>query len=337
MSPYDEIARVLEQARGFSRSLRSKELARQFESISGNWQRMIDLATATSGVIDRTNALSTWNAGAMRDRLTQLQIPESTLRAMVSRLTVAARLYEGIDSDFMTKFIGLPAVEIQEFQTSVCRMAAGYATITESMTTPADIAHLPSFVVPDAAREVFVTGHAAKQLRISERAETERDPSELQLVAQIEEETTECIALLEAVDPGLARPYLGACHALRGANPDRGRHVLSSLRELWNHLLRRIAPDEEVLEWVPKDDKELLHNGKPTRRARILFVCRDLNHGPLSEFVAQDAHAWVALFNLLNRMHQLEPSASDAQLRAVLLRTDSWLTYILQIWNETQT
>ncbi len=272
----------------------------------------------------------------MRDRLAQLQIPESMLRAMASRLTVAARLYEEIDFQLMGESVGLARVELQNLQTSFRRMTAGYAKIAESVTSPSDIAHLPSFALPDATRELFVTGHAAKVLRISEKAEPEQDPSELQLVAEIEDETSECIALLEAVDPGLARPYLGARHALRGANPDRGRHVLASLRELWNHLLRRIAPDEEVLEWVLKEDDELLHNGKPTRRARILFVCRDLNHGPLSEFVAQDAQALVALFNLLNRMHQLEPSASDAQLRAVLLRTDSWLTYILQIWNETQ-
>ncbi len=48
--------------------------------------------------------------------------------------------------------------------------------------------------------------------------------------------------------------------------------ILASLREFWNHLLRRLAPDELVMKWVPEDDKDLLKDGQPTRRARF-YMC----------------------------------------------------------------
>jgi len=40
--------------------------------------------------------------------------------------------------------------------------------------------------------------------------------------------------------------------------------------------------------------------------------------------------------DFFNRVHELDPELTDEQLRALLLRTDSWLTYILQIWKGTR-
>lgn len=75
----------------------------------------------------------------------------------------------------------------------------------------------------------------------------------------------------------------------------------------------------------------LLHEGKPTRRARVLYVCRNLNNDPLTDFLMRDAWATVKMIELFNRVRELETALTDEQLRAILLRTDSWLMYILQI------
>jgi len=104
---------------------------------------------------------------------------------------------------------------------------------------------------------------------------------------------------------------------------------------LWNHLLRLLAPDERVLSWLSTDDKDLLHEGRPTRRTRVLYICRGLNFEPLSDFVVQDTHALVKLVEFLNRVHELDRELTDEQLRALLLRTDSWLLYILRIYKGT--
>lgn len=79
------------------------------------------------------------------------------------------------------------------------------------------------------------------------------------------------------------------------------------------------------------NQKDLLHEGKPTRRARVLYVCRELNNAPLSDFLMHDTRALVKMIELFNRVHELETALTDEQLRAILLRTNSWLMYILQI------
>lgn len=212
-------------------------------------------------------------------------------------------------------------------------MAASYGGLAESLREISDITRLPAFVLPGATREIYTTSFALETLRPWDDWDEDEAETEIQLVAEAELETSGCIALLQQVDPELARPYIGARDALYGNNADRARHILSSLRELWNHLLRRLAPDDLVATWIPgvSNQKDLLHEGKPTRRARVLYVCRELNNDPLTDFLIHDTRALVKLIELFNRVHELETELTDEQLRAILLKTDSWLMYILQI------
>lgn len=104
---------------------------------------------------------------------------------------------------------------------------------------------------------------------------------------------------------------------------------------MWNHLLRRLAPDDLVAAWIPgvPKQKDLLHEGKPTRRARVLYVCWELNNDPLTDFLVHDTRARVKLIELFNRVHELETELTDEQLRAILLRTDSRLIYYFKfLW-----
>ncbi len=132
--------------------------------------------------------------------------------------------------------------------------------------------------------------------------------TEIQLVTEAEREISGCITLLHQVDPGHARPYTGAWKTLHNNNADRARHILSSLRELWRHLLRRLVPDDLVFAWIPGmlNHKGLLHDDKPTRRARVLYVCRDLNNSPLTDLLICDTVSLVKLIELFNRVHELD-------------------------------
>ena len=248
------------------------------------------------------------------------------------RLTVAERLFAGIDLEAPRLAVALQEPAFSKLQEVISGVTLKYERLADSIRSLHDLTHLPAFTLPGATREVFAIGHALQSIYITDQPESGSDESEVQLVAEMEQEASGCIALLQAVDPSLALPYIGARDALRGSNPDRARHVLSSLRELWGHLLRRLAPDDRVLTWATSDDKELLHEGRPTRKARILYVCRSLNHHPLTDFVVQDTRALVKLVELFNRVHELDSELTDEQLRALLLRTDSWLMYILEIW-----
>ena len=243
-------------------------------------------------------------------------------------------LYSAIEFDLFRQKKEISYQSITGFEHALSNVTAGYERLGRSFQTLADITHLPSFVLPGAAQEIFIGGYAAKQVCITDEV-VEDDTDTQELTAEIRKETAECHSLLLDIAPALARPYVGARDAFNSNNADRTRHILSSLRELWSHLLKHLAPDEAVLKWIPGNNLELTYQGRPTRKARVLYVCRNLNHEPLSDFVFHDTQALVKLMDFLNRVHELEPTMSDAQLNAILLRTESWIMYLIKIHKTT--
>ncbi len=267
-------------------------------------------------------------------QLSQLQASAKLALCDVSlQLVATERFMAGIDFEAMRNRFQIEKSFISGLQSSTARAVASYGNLAESIREISDITRLPAFVLPGATREIYATSFALETLRPWDERDEEEAETGIQLVAEAELETSNCIALLQQVDPGLARPYIGAREALDGNNADRARHILISLRELWNHLLRRLAPDNLVAPWIPgvANQKGLLHEGKPTRQARVLYVCREIDNDPLTDFLVHDTRALVKLIELFNRVHELKTKLTDEQLRAIVLKTDSWLMYILQI------
>ncbi|CUR48861.1 hypothetical protein [Alloalcanivorax xenomutans] len=327
-----EVSRVLEM---------SGAAARMQEIISANqhWQELIEQTTAASRIADSLAAHQSWLERldfVQHDfsHISQLQASAKLALCDTSlQLTATERLMAGVDFEVIRNRFQIEMPVIAGLESSIAHVASSYGSLAESLREISDITRLPAFVLPGATREIYTTSFALETLRPWDERDEEEVETEIQLVAEAELETSGCIALLQQVDPGLARPYIGARDALHDKNADRARHILSSLRELWNHLLRRLAPDDLVAAWIPGvlNQKDLLHEGKPTRRARVLYVCRELNNDPLTDFLMHDTRALVKLIELFNRVHELETDLTDEQLRAILLKTDSWLMYILQI------
>ncbi len=329
-----EISRALEMS---GAAARVKEIA----SANQHWQEVIKQATASSRIAESLHAAHRSWLDQLKPlqqeffQLSQLQASAKLALCDTSlQLTTTERLMAGIDFEAIRSRFQIEMPVISGLESSIAHVAASYGGLAESLREISDITRLPAFVLPGATREIYTTSFALESLRPWDERDEEDAETEIQLVAEAELETSGCIALLQQVDPGLARPYIGARDALHGNNADRARHILSSLKELWNHLLRRLAPDESVAVWIPgiPNQKDLLHEGKPTRRARVLYVCRELNNDPLTDFLMHDTRALVKLIELFNRVHELETELTDEQLRAILLKTDSWLMYILQIW-----
>ncbi len=329
----------LEISRAFEMS---GAMARIQEIVSANqhWQDLIKQATATNRIAESLSAAHQSWLDTIKpiqhdfSHLSQLQASAKLALCDTSlRLSATERLMAGIDFEAIRSRFQIEMPVISGLESSIAHVAASYGNLAESLRGISDITRLPAFVLPGATREIYTTSFALETLRPWDERDEDEAETEIQFVAEAELETSGCIALLQQVDPGLARPYIGARDALYGNNADRARHILSSLRELWNHLLRRLAPDDLVAAWIPgvSNQKDLLHDGKPTRRARVLYVCRELNNEPLTDFLMHDTRALVKLIELFNRVHELETALTDEQLRAILIRTDSWLMYILQI------
>jgi hypothetical protein len=347
LSVIEQMERTLEPIRRqqleISRALElSGAAARIQEIVSANqhWQDLIKQATATSRITESLSAAHQSWLDTIKpiqhdfSQLSQLQASAKLALCDTSlRLAATERFMAGIDFEAIRGRFQIEMPVIAGLESSIAHVAASYGGLAESIREISDITRLPAFVLPGATREIYTTSFALETLRPWGDRDEDEAETEIQLVAEAELETSGCIALLQQVDPGLARPYIGARDALYGNNADRARHILSSLRELWNHLLRRLAPDDLVAAWIPgvSNQKDLLHEGKPTRRARVLYVCRELNNDPLTDFLMHDTRAVVGMIELFNRVHELETALTDEQLRAILLRTDSWLMYILQI------
>lgn len=169
----------------------------------------------------------------------------------------------GIDFEAIRSRFQIEMPVISGLESSIAHVAASYGNLAESLREISDITRLPAFVLPGPPVKSTPRVSRSRPYALGMNGMRTRPKTEIQLVAEAELETSGCIALLQQVDPGLARPYIGARDALYGNNTDRARHILSSLRELWNHLLRRLAPNDLVAAWIPgiANQKDLLHEG----------------------------------------------------------------------------
>ena len=286
---------------------------RRLESLSqvhASWtNRVLASANQLAHVEDyaKKSLFSSFNLAVTAEQFSARIELESVRKAFKNQETAVSRLVSSFDS-----------------------LSPRYRELTRCAESLTDFTALPSFVLPSASRELLTAGHAVASLSPDSDGADE-DEEQVAVLGDVRDATSSVHKLLGGVDPALAKLYQGAREALFGGSVDRARHVLASLRELWNHLLRTLAPDEEVLPWTVGKDKAFMHNGKPTRRARLSYVCREINHDPLSDFLDSDTKAFLDYISFLNRVHAIEPGLSDGQLDALMLRTDSWLTFIVQV------
>src|SRR5712691_2518278 len=74
------------------------------------------------------------------------------------------------------------------------------------------------------------------------------------------------LQVLGGLNSALPKLWLGAMLASMSTNPDRVRHVATSLRELVMHVVRILAPDHVVMSRQASSTEMV--NGRPTRAAR---------------------------------------------------------------------
>ena len=342
-SAYAQIRSLVEPLRRLNDQLGRSSLAsrRMIDVIQANqnWRHIIEQPTTASRLVeDVTRVHRTWlrDFKSARDQAAALEVSAKlSLGKMAYQLTVSERMFARMDISTIPQPIALPENAILNLRALTDDLTETYRKLTESFRTFTDITHLPKFLLPSATREVVVANHAVDNLGESDETESEPDSPEHVLVKGSIEETSNCVALLRIVDPQLVEMYVGAGVALREGKPDSSRHILSSLRELVNYLLRTIAPDKCVLAWIPRGNGNWLHEGKPTRKARLRYLCREIDHGPMDDFVVADTKAMVEFIEIFNRVHQTKIELSDQQLHALLHRTASFVTFLVTIWKES--
>ena len=257
------------------------------------------------------------------------EIAKITLSDTSHHLATMELLWAGIDYNALARALNVQQSIMDNVKNSMSSFTASYRNLTESFESVADVVTQPSFVLPGATQEVSTTGYA---LAVLHSLEDEAGTDHVDFGLEGASEDSDLVALLEGLGIGLVDTYRGAVQALNGDNPDRSRHVLSSLRTLVDHLLRKLAPNGKVREWiVDRGYHSYLDNGRTTRRAQILYMSKDIEAEPLTKFIEADTKTVEELYTLYNRLHSLGTGISDSQLRAIELRTASYLKYILRV------
>lgn len=231
---------------------------------------------------------------------------------------------------------GFAAGDIYEVRSSFFTLTSSYRALMQSFeenellipSFPPIISQGPSIEVFTSANTMgAISNTLAEELLYESESQAEHDLTE-KIEASLDE-------LLTALDTTLRDVWRGAKMALHSDNPDRMRHVVVSLRELVNHVLHRIAPNDEIERWTT--DHIHFHDGRPTRAARVLYICRGINHGPFADFISADVKASIACFDLFQRgTHELCIMFSECQIKTLVFRTESLLRFLLLTYQVTK-
>ena len=201
-----------------------------------------------------------------------------------------------------------------------------FGSLAEDLTRitrlPPKVVPLPSVELYNSNRvlEVFSDEHAAPELQ-----------EEYQYVAdegtQVPEDSLEF--LLSELDPGLIRMWRGIEDALTSESEDKVRHFFASGRELFTHVVHKLAPDDEVKEWT--GDPNHFHENRPKRKTRMLYICRAIDNKHFSNFVDKDISAVMALSDLFQGgVHSITTDITPGQMSALKVRIEGALLFILE-------
>jgi hypothetical protein len=140
------------------------------------------------------------------------------------------------------------------------------------------------------------------------------------------------VEYLPRLDADLPIMWHGAIQSLKSKNPDKIRHFITSLRELFTHVLHLMAPDNDFEAW----DSNRLHyvNGRPTRKGRFLYICRDMagSDEAFAKFMQNDIDSVLSLIGLFQGgTHKIKSDFSPKELELIRIRAEASLRTFLTI------
>jgi len=252
----------------------------------------------------------------------------------ISKLSV---LSQGIVSRLPWENIG-NALDLQApirgmLQDSFLDFAQSYSNLFDFWEKqPSFVLSLPPVVSRFPTIEFFNGVDVVDSITIRYDEDIELQKEKRRAEDDVKEETEDRLeTLLVGLNAELVVPLRGARQSLDSANPDHARHLAASLRELFTHVMHTLAPDDKVMAWSTAP--EHYDKGRPTRRARLLYICRALNQEPFSTFLEKDIDAGLEFLQLFQRgTHEVVPKYTHFQLRIMLVRMESLLRLLLEIW-----
>lgn len=285
------------------------------------------LSTAAFNSLNIPNLSKNLSALIGSDKLSTLSLQTSIVKATelsvfaekslctVNLTNIGSRMGLGIEGkEYLTNaFVGLSTSYSNLFK-SFEQNPISYATLNPSLSKLTPI-------------EFFSTANLLEAISVEEDITPDEEliKNEIQYENQVSLES-----YLPRVDPGLYKMWKGAIEAYHSTNSDRVRHFATSIRELFTHLIHILAPDENIKAWT--SDAAFYHEGRPTRKARFLYICRNINNDPFNQFVKKDVDAMLAFIDIFQKgTHDIDPTFSPNHLVTIKSKAETTLKFLLEI------
>lgn len=146
---------------------------------------------------------------------------------------------------------------------------------------------------------------------------------------EVEELVVEC---LHELHPKLATMWTGMTQNISSTHHDSSRHFLISGRELMDHFLRTIAPNDQIMN-LPNPTPYLTDDGnKPSRTGRVLFLYRAENSKDLDGIALKDFRLLQILLRELQRVHQLDLYLDQIKRRSIATKIGTFVLEMMYAW-----
>jgi hypothetical protein len=274
-------------------------------------------------------------AGIRVDALANVQSLSASIASMIGPVSRALEMslagqaaVAAIQPPHIGSLVGLGLRERVRLETSFGRQTKAF-TALQAAVEPVAVSRLPelSVLTQLPAAQVFTY---ADVIRVTSEAAEEDTETLIALRAEIAGEITDVLPrLLQPINPQLVKMWLGARESLRSRNPDRARHVIVSLRTLFDHVFWALAPDADVSAWTK--DPQHYHEGRLTRNARVLYICRSINYGPFTDYVKKSVAALLEFYKLFGGgTHAAEDRFTEEQLSVMLTHAEGYVRFLVE-------
>lgn len=339
-TPYQRVLRQLdEQRRRFIEA--TSPMARTLESMNSSLSSIAESfkpAKEIQGQLSAVNKAWENELASFREAFQGTNEMQLLLRSHTARITeismAAQTMLDRIPWDSVGEAALASDITKASLQSKFSSFTDSYSQLYKSISQSANqIASFPPFV-SDLPPIEFFHGTELLEVVTIPSSELEEPPPPVKNVRDeitIETETS-LEALLAELDSELLVPLHGAREAIKSDNIDKTRHVSISLRELFTHVLHRLAPDNKVKNWKPQKSKpDFYSRGKPTRRARILYICDTINYGPFTNLIENDIDFKIGFLDSLHSgTHKPKSVLSEKQLRVMLIVMEGILRTLLE-------
>jgi len=203
-----------------------------------------------------------------------------------------------------------------------------YSKFNKSLQlNPLEYTKLNPTLTQIAPIEYFSTANLFEAISVEEEVTIEEEVLKNEIQYESEISLSE---FLPKIDPDLYNMWKGAVESIHTNNSDKVRHFITSIRELFTHVLHNLAPNSEIAKWSknPSDyDK-----GNPTRKARLKYICRNIDHGSFTIFLEKDIETTLAFIQVFQSgTHKIKSDFTDLQLFAIKSKAESTLKNLFEI------